>query len=162
MTDKSVGTPQSKFVYVTYIKTTPEKLWEALTSREFMAQYWLGNQPEAEWRVGGSWKIVRPNGEFTDTGEILEFEPKKRIVIKWRNEFKPELKAEGYSRCVMELTQENDLTKLTITHTIEKENAQFIQAVSGGWPRILSSLQSYLETGRAHGDTRTGAEQAHK
>src|SRR5581483_334290 len=48
---------ESKFVYVTYIRTTPEKLWEALTSREFMAQYWLGNQPEAEWRVGGSWKI---------------------------------------------------------------------------------------------------------
>jgi hypothetical protein len=62
----------------------------------------------------------------------------------------------------MELAQEDELTKLTISHTIEKENAQFIQAVSGGWPRILSSLQSYLETGRAHGDTRSVAEQAHR
>ncbi len=61
----------------------------------------------------------------------------------------------------MELAQEDDLTKLTITHTIDKENSQFIQAVSGGWPRILSSLQSYLETGRAHDDTRTMAQQGH-
>jgi hypothetical protein len=62
----------------------------------------------------------------------------------------------------MELAQEAELTKLTITHTIDRENSEFIQAVSGGWPRILSSLQSYLETGRAHGDTRTASEQAHK
>jgi hypothetical protein len=62
----------------------------------------------------------------------------------------------------MELAQEDDLTKLTVTHTIEKEKAQLIEAVSGGWPRILSSLQSYLETGRAHGDTRGVAEQAHR
>ena len=62
----------------------------------------------------------------------------------------------------MELAQENHLTKLTVTHTIDKENSQFIEAVSGGWPRILSSLQSYLETGRAHGDTRAVSESAHK
>jgi uncharacterized protein YndB with AHSA1/START domain len=99
---------------------------------------------------------------LTDSGEILESDPPNRVVIKWRNEFRPELKAEGYSRCVMELVQEDELTKLTITHTIEKDKAQFIEAVSGGWPRILSSLQSFLETGRAHGDTRTVATQAHK
>jgi hypothetical protein len=83
-------------------------------------------------------------------------------VLKWRNEFRPNLTAEGYSRCVMELSTEADLTKLSITHTIEKEKAQFIEAVSGGWPRILSSLKTYLETGSAHGDTRSVAEQAHK
>ena len=144
-------TPQSKFVYVTYIKTTADKLWEALTSREFMAQYWLGNQPEAEWRVGGSWKIVRPNGEFTDTGEILEFEPKKRIVIKWRNEFMPELKAEGFSVCTMEVEPAGkpgeESMKLTVTHTMERRDSKLIAAVGGGWPLILSNLKSVLETG---------------
>ena len=151
MTDKSLGVPQSKFVYVTYIKTTPEKLWEALTSREFMAQYWLGNQPEADWRVGGSWKIVRPNGEFTDTGEILEFEKGKRIVIKWRNEFMPELKAEGFSTCTMDIEPAGkpgeESMKLTVTHTMERADSKLIAAVGGGWPLILSNLKSVLETG---------------
>jgi uncharacterized protein YndB with AHSA1/START domain len=144
-------TPQSKFVYVTYIKTTKEKLWEALTSREFMAQYWLGNQPEAEWRVGGSWKIVKPNGENTDTGEIQEFEPQKRIVIKWQNEMMPALKAEGYSICTMEIEPAGkpgeESMKLTVTHTMERPDSKLIAAVGGGWPLILSNLKSVLETG---------------
>jgi uncharacterized protein YndB with AHSA1/START domain len=145
------ATPQSKFVYVTYIKTTAEKLWEALTSREFMAQYWLGNQPEADWRVGGSWKIVRPNGELADSGEVLEFEPKKRIVIKWRNEFMPELKAEGFSLCTMEIEPAGkpgeESMKLTVTHAMERSESKLIVAVGGGWPLILSNLKSVLETG---------------
>lgn len=153
MTDKSPATPlgQSRFVYVTYIKTTHDKLWEALTSREFMAQYWLGNQPEAEWRVGGKWKIVRPNGEPTDSGEILEFEPKKRIVIKWLNEWSEDLKAEGYSICAMEVEPAGkpgeESMKLTVTHTMERQDSKLIGAVGGGWPLILSNLKSVLETG---------------
>ena len=151
MSDESLGTAQSKFVYVTYIKTTAEKLWEALTSREFMAQYWLGNQPEADWRVGGAWKIVRPNGEPTDTGEILELEPGKGIVIKWRNEFMPELKAEGFSTCTMEVEPAGkpgeESMKLTVTHTMERADSKLIAAVGGGWPLILSNLKSVLETG---------------
>jgi uncharacterized protein YndB with AHSA1/START domain len=106
--------------------------------------------------------MFMPEHGLTDSGEILESDPPNRVVIKWRNEFRPELKEEGYSRCVMELVHEADLTKLTIAHTIEKEHAQFIQAVSGGWPRILSSLKTYLETSAAHGDTRTVSERAHK
>ena len=83
----------------------------------------------------------------SDAGEILEATPPKRLVIKWRNEFRPELKAEGYSRCTFELETVDDAVKLTVTHTIDKENAKFITAVSGGWPRILSNLKSLLETG---------------
>ena len=151
MTAQAHGTAQSKFVYVTYIKTSAEKLWEALTSREFMAQYWLGNQPEAEWRIGGSWKILRPNGELTDTGEIIGFEPGKRIVIRWRNEFMPELKAEGYSTCTMEIEPAGkpgeESMKLTVTHPMERSDSKLIAAVGGGWPLILSNLKSVLETG---------------
>jgi uncharacterized protein YndB with AHSA1/START domain len=156
MSDKSVGTPQSKFVYVTYIKTTADKLWEALTSREFLAQYWLGNQPEADWRAGGSWKIVRPNGELADSGEILEFEPKKRIVIKWQHEMTPDLKAEGSSLCTMEIEPMvnpggkpgEESMKLTVTHAMERSESKLIAAVGGGWPLILSNLKSVLETGQ--------------
>ena len=137
----------STFVYVTYIRTTPERLWSALTSADFAKQYWLGIQPEAEWKVGGAWKLVYPDGRVTDTGEIVEFEPAKRLAIRWRNEFKPELKAEGWSLCVMELETQGEAVKLTVTHSMEREGSKFIVAVSGGWPQILSNLKSLLETG---------------
>ena len=151
----------SSFVYVTYIRAPQQKVWDALTRPEFQKLYWFGGHQESNWKKGAEWKMFMPQHGLTDSGEILESDPPNRAVIKWRNEFKPELKAEGYSQCVYELAQEGELTRLTIAHTIEKENAQLIQAVSGGWPRILSSLQSYLETGRAHGDTRTVSESTH-
>ncbi len=141
--------PKSSFVYVTYIKTTPERLWTALTSGEFAQQYWLGARPEAEWKKGGAWKIVYPDGRVTDSGEIVEFEPSKRLVINWQNELMPEMKAEGRSLCVMEIepAADGEAVKLTVTHTMEREGSRFIGAVSGGWPQILSNLKSLLETG---------------
>jgi uncharacterized protein YndB with AHSA1/START domain len=144
----------SSFVYVTYIRARQQKVWDALTKPEFQKQYWFGGYQESDWKKGSPWKMHMPKNGLTDSGEILESDPPNLVVIKWRNEFRPELKEEGYSRCVMELAQEAELTKLTITHTIEKENAKIIAAVSGGWPRILSSLKSFLETGAANPDTR--------
>jgi len=137
----------SQFVYVTYIRTTPEKLWEALISPEFNRQYWFGMHQESEWRAGAPWKLVFEDGRVANAGEVVEIDPPRRLVLKWRNEFKPELKAEGFSRCVMEIEPNGELAKLTITHSIEKGGAAFIQAVSGGWPKILSSLKTLLETG---------------
>jgi uncharacterized protein YndB with AHSA1/START domain len=94
---------RSTFVYVTYIRTTPEKLWSALTDGEFMKQYWFGNHCESEWTVGSSWKNVYPDGRVTDVGEIIEADRPRRLVIRWQHQDKPELKAEGESRCTMEL-----------------------------------------------------------
>lgn len=148
MTTTSIGAPESRFVYVTYINTTAEKLWQALTSPEFMAQYWMGAKPELESRVGGKWKIVLPDGRIADTGEVTEFEPGKRFVIRWQNEFMPELKAEGASTCIMEIEpQEGGAMKLTVTHTMQRADSKLIVAVGGGWPKILSNLKSLLETG---------------
>lgn len=142
-------TPGSKFVYVTYIRTTPERLWSALTDSDFVPQYWLGVRAEAEWKPGGAWRLIYPDGRVTDTGEIVTFEPLKRLGIHWRNEFRPELKEEGWSLCTMELEPVGEAVKLTVTHSIERENAKLIDAVSGGWPQILSNLKSLLETGSA-------------
>lgn len=138
----------SSFVYVTYIRTTPDKLWEALTTREFMEKYWFGVHFETDWNVGSPWKMTYPDGRVTDTGEILEFHRPRRIALKWRNEFRPDLAAEGYARCVIDLEPQADTAvKLTITHTIERAGSKLIEAVSGGWPKILSNLKSLLETG---------------
>jgi len=148
----------SQYIYVTYIRSTQQKVWDALTKPEFQKTYWFGMHQETDWKPGASWKLMFSDGRVADAGEVVEIDPPRRLVLKWRNEFRPELTAEGYSRCTMELEAEGDLVKLSVTHAIERENSKLIQAVSGGWPRILSSLQSYLETGRAHGDTRSTAE----
>jgi uncharacterized protein YndB with AHSA1/START domain len=138
----------SNFIYVTYIRTTAEKVWDALTNPEFQRKYWFGTHQESDWKPGSPWKMVMPDGRVADAGEVIEADRPKRIVLKWRNEFRPELKDEGFARCVMEIEPEGDLVKLTITHSIERTGSKFIEAVSGGWPKILSSLKSMLETGQ--------------
>ena len=144
----------SKFVYVTYIRTTPQKLWDALTKPEFIKQYWFDMTQDSEWKKGSSWAMKFSDGRIADAGEVLEIDPPRHLALKWRNEFRPELKDEGYSRCTYDLEQDGDIMKLTVTHTIEKEHAKFIEAVSGGWPRILSNLKSLLETGSVAYETK--------
>ncbi len=139
---------RSTFAYVTYIRTTPEKLWSALTDdAQFMKQSWLGTHCEREWTTGWSWKMISNTGELSDAGEIVEADPPRRLVIRWHHENKPELKAEGDSLCTMELETNGSAVRLTITHTIEYEPSKLIVAVSGGWPKIISNLKSLLETG---------------
>jgi uncharacterized protein YndB with AHSA1/START domain len=137
----------SNFVYVTYIRTTPAKLWEALTTPEFMKQYWFGIDFQTDWKVGSPWKMGYPDGRVTDTGEIVEFKCPRRIVLKWRHALRPELAAEGDARCVIELEPKDGAVKLTVTHSIERADSKLIEAVAGGWPQILSNLKSLLETG---------------
>ena len=138
---------RSTFVYVTYIRTTPEQLWSALTDAEFIKQYWFGMRCDSEWTAGSSWKLVSSAGETFDTGEIIEAHPPHRLVIRWQHQKRPELHAEGDSRCTMELEPSGSAVKLTLTHTIERDPSKFIEAVSGGWPKIMSNLKSLLETG---------------
>jgi uncharacterized protein YndB with AHSA1/START domain len=136
---------RTEFIYVTYIRTTPEKIWEALTSSEFTKQYWA--QLESDWRPGSSWKLTFADGRTADAGEVLESDPPRRLVLKWRNEFRPELKADGYTLCTFDVEPEGEMVRLTVTHEAERPH-KLIEAVSQGWPRVLSSLKSLLETGR--------------
>jgi uncharacterized protein YndB with AHSA1/START domain len=136
----------SRFVYVTYIRTTPAKLWQALTDPAFTERYWFGARQECDWKVGSPWKLVLPTIGLADSGEVLEVQPEKRLVLSWRNEFMPELKAEGFSRMTYDIESDGEAVKLTVTH--ESDGEKFISAVSGGWPKILSSLKSLLETGQ--------------
>ena len=145
---------KEQFVYVTYIRTTPEKLWKALIKPEFTRKFWVNTTQESEWKPGASWKILTPDRRVVDSGEVLEIEPPRRLVLKWRNEFRPELKAEGYSRLTYELEKEGTSVKLTVIHEMEKEDSKFIEAVSTGWPHILASLKSLLETGESLEETR--------
>ncbi len=145
---------KSLFVYVTYIRSTPEKLWRALTEPEFTRQFWCDTWQDCGWTPGASWKLMIPDGRVGDSGEVLEIEPNKRLVLSWRNEFMPELREEGYSRMTYLLEQQGDMVKLTLTHEMERPQSQLIDAVSNGWPSLLASLKSMLETGEALEATR--------
>jgi uncharacterized protein YndB with AHSA1/START domain len=148
----------SKFVYVTYIRTTPETLWQALTTPEIIKQYRFGMRVESAWQVGSPWRMYA-DGRLMDSGEILERVAPQRLVLSWRNEWQPAFKAEGTSRCVYEIEPTGASAKLTLTHSMERPDSKFIGAVAEGWPLVLSNLKSLLETGevavvyhRGHGD----------
>jgi uncharacterized protein YndB with AHSA1/START domain len=94
------------------------------------------------------------DGRTADSGEVVEIEPHKRLVLKWRNELFPEMTAEGYSRMTYEMEEKGETVKLTVTHVMDKSGSKFIKAVSSGWPMILSSLKSLLETGEPLESTR--------
>jgi len=146
---------KSTFVYVTYIRTTPEKLWAKLTETEVAREFFWTTTLHAEWKVGGAWNSTAPDGTLVDGGEVLEIDPLKRLVLKWRHEMQPDKKEEGYSRMTYELEQKDEMVKLTVLHEMDRGQSKFIEAVSNGWPTILSSLKSLLETGTPMEDTRT-------
>jgi uncharacterized protein YndB with AHSA1/START domain len=144
----------SRFVYVTYIRTTPEKLWKALIEPEFTRRYWCETWQDCEWKAGASWRMMNPDGRVTDSGKVLEIEPYRRLVLSWRNEFLPELAGEAYSRLTYELEPQGEAVKLTLIHECEKPKSLLIEKVSDGWPAILASLKSLLETGESLEATR--------
>jgi len=143
-----------KFVYVTYIRTTPEKLWKALIEPEFTRQFWCNTTQESDWKAGSPWCIRMPDGRVSDSGEIVEIVPPKRLVLTWRNEFRPELRAEGHSRLTYELEPLGKTVKLKVIHEVDQPGSKFLEAVSNGWPHILASLKSLLETGESFEETR--------
>jgi uncharacterized protein YndB with AHSA1/START domain len=140
---------ESEFVYVTYIRTTPEKLWRALTEPEFTRKFWVATVQECDWKVGSPWKLVVPDGRVADAGEVIEIDPPRKLVLTWQNHLFPELTAEGFSRMTYDLVPMGSSVKLTVTHTMEKKDSKLVKAVSNGWPNIFASLKSLLETGDA-------------
>ena len=140
---------ESQFVYITYIRITAEKLWQALIEPEFTRQYWMATTQESEWKPGAPWRIVFADGRTADSGEIVGIEPPRRLVQTWRHEIIPALTAEGYSRLTYELEQQGEAVKVILTHVMDVKDSKFIKAVSSGWPMILSSLKSLLETGES-------------
>ena len=148
-----------EFVYATFIRTTPEKLWEALTNGDFSEKYWFGFRVEMELKTGGTVRILPPKGmeQLGDhAGKILVCEPNRKLVYTWNPKDKPEVarKRQNLSRVTYELTPMGAMVKLRLIHEnllpedIEKDPNKF-QGVNNGWPAVLSSLKSLLETGEA-------------
>jgi uncharacterized protein YndB with AHSA1/START domain len=141
---------ESRFLYVTYIRATPERIFEALTDPQQNKRFWHGYSQKSSWNVGDDYAIVDADGEAWDTGRVLACERPRRLSVTWTHQRDAAMKAEGESVATIELEPVDALvTKLTLTHVIGVAPSKFIEAVSGGWPSILASLKTLLETGEA-------------
>jgi uncharacterized protein YndB with AHSA1/START domain len=130
------------FVYVTYIQTTLERLWKALTSTEFTRQYWGGHAIESEWTVGAPVLLRKEDGTINVRGQILACDPPKLLSYSWESQQHPE----PASRVTFELATMGEVVKLTCTHAGFAPESKLKPLVSQGWPAILSSLKSLVET----------------
>ena len=137
-----------EFVYTIYIETTPEKLWEALTSSEFSRRYWFGTELRTDWKIGSPFALVM-NGTTTDVGEILEADPPRRLSYSFKHVLDDEMRNEQPSKVVFVLEPYGKLVKLTLTHEGFAEGSKLLDGISKGWPAIMSGLKSLLETGNA-------------
>jgi len=136
-----------KFVYVTYIATTPEKLWQALTDGDINAKYWSGYRMKSEWKVGAKVEILMPDGRVGDTGIVLECDRPRRLSFSWHVEHHEEMRKEPESRATFVLVPVGKVVKLTLIHDQFEAGSLVYQGIQDGWPMILSSLKSLLETG---------------
>jgi len=152
--NESAAMAQSSFTYTSYIRTTPQALWDALVNPEKTCMYWFDSRLESDWTVGSRWQFLSPDGRVINSGQVLENRPPTRLVLSWRNELKPELRAEGFSQLIVDSEQQGDLVKLTLSQEIDRAASALIDDVANGWPIILSSLKSLLETGVSFEATR--------
>ena len=133
-------------VFEIYIKTTPERLWEAITDPELRARYSFGVRVNSDWTAGSSYQSVHPSGptEIAE-GENLEVDPPRRLVQSFTALWSDDVKSEGTSRVTWEIEPVADSCRLTVTHDQLREGAN--DELYGGWPMILSGLKTLLETG---------------
>lgn len=133
-----------QFVYVTYILSTPEKVWSALTDPELTARYWERSNV-SDWKVGSPWSHRRPGGEPVVTGQVLESDPPRRLVTSWYAPEQAENPAKR-SQVSYDIFEADGKVRLTITHWDLDEEA--LRDISRGWPAVLSNLKTFLETGK--------------
>lgn len=133
------------YVYVTYIKATREKVWEALTDREERA-WWAGTRHDTTYEKGAT-LAFRRNGGVDVRGVIQEIDPPSKLVYTFRSEGPGPQHDEGDTLVTYELSEDGEATKLTVLHTGFVKNSKLRNAISGGWPSILSSLKTTLESG---------------
>ncbi len=136
-----------KFVYVTYITTTAEKLWEALMAPEFTAKYWFGITWASDWKAGSALTARMPDGSVGITGKVLEIDRPSRLVFTWEPQNLDLPKAEAPSRVTYTLETVGRQVKLTVLHDTFEKGSMVFETIQIGWPRVLSSLKSFLETG---------------
>jgi uncharacterized protein YndB with AHSA1/START domain len=138
----------AKFIYVTYINTTPEKVWNALIDNEMIKQYWSRHKNVSDWKVGSTWLHQDyDSGTIDIDGKVVEFEAPKRLVLTWAGA-NEDLRKEKPSRVTFEIEPFFDVARLTLTHHELETGSKMLEGITAGWPSVLSSLKTLLETGK--------------
>jgi len=145
-------------VYTTYIASTQERVWQAIVDPELARQYWIGNDPKvpahvnvSDWQPGSVWEHRRhdESRQVDVTGTVLESDPPRKLVISWARPKEMD-DLSKHSRVTFELESLNDtLVKLIVIHDDLEKDPSMLNGVSSGWPRVLSNLKTFLETGSA-------------
>jgi uncharacterized protein YndB with AHSA1/START domain len=136
-------------VYTIYIASTPEKVWEALTSAEFSRQYFFGNAVEVEQKIGGAYIVRTPDGALHISGEVIACEPPRKLTVTFNVNWPELIEKLGPTLVTYEIEQTGDAVRLTMSEAHDRPLSDDV--LSGGrqgWPAILSSLKSLLETGK--------------
>lgn len=133
-------------IFEIYIKTTPERLWEAITDSDIRSKYQFGMKINSDWTPGGRFEMAPDGGDLLGEGENLEVDPPRKLVQTMRALWGEDVKAEGTSRITWEIKPVGDSCHLTVTHDQLREGAN--EELFGGWPMILSGLKTWLETGQ--------------
>jgi uncharacterized protein YndB with AHSA1/START domain len=138
-----------QFVYVTYISTTPEKLWNALMDGEMTKQYWGRHKNVSDWKVGSTWKHQDYDdaGVVDIVGKVVESTPPRRLVLTWAFPANAAMEAK-HSRVTFEIEPFFDAVRLTVTHDQLEPDSDMLHGITQGWPAVLSSLKTLLETGQ--------------
>ncbi len=136
-----------EFVYTVYIAVPAERVWNALVDSDITRKYW-GHENRSDWQPGSRWEHVRvgPGGEVDVAGKVIEVDPPHRLVTSWHAP-NDEGDAARTSRVTYEITPMGEESKLVVTHS-ELNEPGMRAGVSSGWPLVLSSLKSFLESGR--------------
>jgi uncharacterized protein YndB with AHSA1/START domain len=137
-----------QFVYVTYISTTPEKLWNALIDAKMTSKYWQHDNI-SDWKPGSRWEHRSSDKERTLklVGKVVESSPPRRLVITWAFPA-DEAREEKHTRVTFEIEPIGDVVRLTVTHDRLEPGSEMLLGITEGWPKVLSSLKSMLEVGR--------------
>src|SRR5262245_39034409 len=139
---------RTEFVYVTYIAAPPQRIFDAIVKPEFTRIYW-GHENVSDWKPGSKWEHRDPDsGAAKLLGKVVESDPPRRLVITWAAPADAANNA-AHTRVTFELEPIEDVVRLTVTHDQLVPGSDMEQGIREGWPRVLSSLKSWLETGRA-------------
>ncbi len=140
--------PEAKFVYVIYISSTADKVWNALFDTELTKLYWEHDNI-SDWKPGSRWEHRRSDAskKVELAGNVVEFSPPKKLVMTWARVENYEDERQ-HSRVTIELETIQDMVKLTLVHDKLEPESSMLNGISVGWPRVLSSLKSMLETGK--------------
>jgi uncharacterized protein YndB with AHSA1/START domain len=143
-----MSSEKTSFVYVTYIRSTPEKVFDAITKPEVARRYW-GHENVSDWKPGSPWEHVLATEERTVhvVGKVVEASRPSRLVITWANPARATDPA-AYSRVTFDIVPYEDMVRLTVTHDELEAGGTMAKGIQQGWPIVLSSLKSLLETGQ--------------